>query len=130
MPASLTPLHTLLLRHGPLLQRPLALHAPASHTPHSAADALQGCVGHAALAVCLQQRWPTLHHPAGEGEPKKKGRKKKDPNAPKAGLSGFMFFSQAQRESVKADNPGIAFGEIGKVLGERWKALSAEGKAP
>ncbi len=68
--------------------------------------------------------------PPGDGEPKKKGRKKKDPNAPKAGLSAFMFFSSAQRESVKADNPGIAFGEVGKILGERWKALTPEDKAP
>lgn len=25
---------------------------------------------------------------------------------------------------------GIAFGEVGKLLGERWKAMSAEDKAP
>lgn len=29
---------------------------------------------------------------------KKKQKKKKDPNAPKRALSGFMFFSQMERE--------------------------------
>uniref|UniRef100_A0A1D1ZTD4 FACT complex subunit SSRP1 n=1 Tax=Auxenochlorella protothecoides TaxID=3075 RepID=A0A1D1ZTD4_AUXPR len=60
----------------------------------------------------------------------KKARKKKDKNAPKRGMSAFMFFSQDQRESVKADNPGIAFGEVGKVLGQRWKELSEADKKP
>jgi hypothetical protein len=33
-----------------------------------------------------------------EGGVKKKQKKKKDPNAPKRALSGFMFFSQMERE--------------------------------
>lgn len=40
-----------------------------------------------------------------------------------------MFFSNAMREKVKADNPGIAFGEVGKKLGELWRGASAEEKA-
>eukprot|EP00879_Flechtneria_rotunda_P026994 GHRR01028848.1.p1 GENE.GHRR01028848.1~~GHRR01028848.1.p1 ORF type:complete len:661 (+),score=230.98 GHRR01028848.1:215-2197(+) len=43
----------------------------------------------------------------------RKPRKKKDPNAPKKALSGFMFFSNANRERVKATNPGIPFGQVG-----------------
>eukprot|EP00198_Chlamydomonas_reinhardtii_P000242 XP_001689577.1 high mobility group protein [Chlamydomonas reinhardtii] len=67
----------------------------------------------------------------GEGGAKpKKERKKKDPNAPKKNLSAFMYFSNSNRDKVKAENPGIAFGEVGKLLGERWKAMSAEEKAP
>ncbi|KAI3743744.1 hypothetical protein L1987_56809 [Smallanthus sonchifolius] len=61
---------------------------------------------------------------------KRKPKKKKDPNAPKRAMSGFMFFSQLERENVKKDNPGIAFQEIGRVLGERWNKLSAEEKEP
>nr|Q39601.1 RecName: Full=FACT complex subunit SSRP1; AltName: Full=Facilitates chromatin transcription complex subunit SSRP1; AltName: Full=Recombination signal sequence recognition protein 1 [Catharanthus roseus]CAA82251.1 HMG protein [Catharanthus roseus] len=49
---------------------------------------------------------------------KKKQKKKKDPNAPKS-ISAFMFFSQTERENVKKDNPGIAFTDVGKVLGDR-----------
>ena len=33
-----------------------------------------------------------------------------DPNAPKRGLSAYMFFANDQRESVREDNPGISFG--------------------
>ncbi|KAG6396023.1 hypothetical protein SASPL_142161 [Salvia splendens] len=61
---------------------------------------------------------------------KKKQKKKKDPNAPKKAMSSFMFFSQAEREDVKKTNPGIAFTEVGKVLGERWNKMTAEEKAP
>lgn len=66
-----------------------------------------------------------------EGAPakkEKKPRKKKDPNAPKKALSAFMYFSNANRERVKTANPGIPFGQVGKLLGEEWKALSAEDK--
>ncbi|KAK9380275.1 high mobility group box domain-containing protein [Kockiozyma suomiensis] len=58
------------------------------------------------------------------------GRRKKDPNAPKRSLSAYMFFANEQRETVRSENPGIAFGQVGKLLGERWKALSAKDKIP
>ncbi|KAK7208222.1 nucleosome binding protein [Myxozyma melibiosi] len=58
------------------------------------------------------------------------GRRKKDPNAPKRSLSAYMFFANEQRETVRSENPGIAFGQVGKLLGERWKALTAKDKVP
>lgn len=64
----------------------------------------------------------------GGGEKKKK--RKKDKNAPKNALSAFMYFSSAHREQIKAENPGIAFGEVGKALGQKWKEADAEAKAP
>jgi hypothetical protein len=57
-------------------------------------------------------------------------KKKKDPNAPKRGLSAYMFFANEQRENVREENPGITFGQVGKVLGERWKALNDKQRAP
>ena len=45
-------------------------------------------------------------------------------------MSGFMFFSQMERENIKKSHPGIAFGEVGKVLGDMWKKMSAEEKEP
>lgn len=67
----------------------------------------------------------------GSAEPKaRKPRKKKDKDAPKKGLSAFMYFSSDKREQIKADNPGIAFTEVAKKLGELWKTLSAEDKKP
>ncbi|EOA23621.1 hypothetical protein CARUB_v10016819mg [Capsella rubella] len=61
---------------------------------------------------------------------KKKQKKKKDPNAPKRAMSGFMFFSQMERDNIKKEHPGIAFGEVGKVLGDKWRQMSAEEKEP
>ncbi|KAK3073252.1 Non-histone chromosomal protein 6 [Teratosphaeriaceae sp. CCFEE 6253] len=49
---------------------------------------------------------------------------------PKRGLSAYMFFANDQRDKVREENPGIKFGEVGKLLGERWKALNEKQKAP
>ncbi|ORX60417.1 hypothetical protein DM01DRAFT_1332570 [Hesseltinella vesiculosa] len=57
-------------------------------------------------------------------------RNKKDPNAPKRGLSAYMFFSQANRDKVKAESPNASFGELGKILGEKWRAMSDAQKKP
>lgn len=67
---------------------------------------------------------------AKEEIPAKKGKKAKDPDAPKRGASAFMHFSSAKRAEVKENNPGIAFGDVGKKLGEMWKALSADDRGP
>lgn len=53
-----------------------------------------------------------------------------DPNAPKRGLSAYMFFANEQRENVREENPGISFGQVGKILGERWKALNDKQRTP
>lgn len=45
-------------------------------------------------------------------EDKKKRRTKKDPAAPKRGLSAYMFFSQDQRSTVKEESPEATFGMI------------------
>lgn len=41
-----------------------------------------------------------------------------------------MFFANEQRENVREENPGISFGQVGKLLGERWKALNDKQRAP
>jgi structure-specific recognition protein 1 len=56
-------------------------------------------------------------------------KEKKDPNAPKRGLSAFMFFGNDMREKIKADNPGCSFGEVGKFLGEAWSKVDAATKS-
>ena len=90
-----------------------------------------------------------------EGSSKKKTqKKKKDPNAPKKAMSGFMYFSQMERDvssffspfvwlhftlgsvlinsiifteqNIKKSNPGIGFGDIGKVLGDKWRQMSGK----
>ncbi|CAO3672075.1 unnamed protein product [Rhizopus stolonifer] len=62
-----------------------------------------------------------------DGE-RKSRRAKKDPAAPKRGLSAYMFFSQDNRAVVKEENPKATFGEIGKLLGEKWKNLTDDEK--
>ena len=37
-----------------------------------------------------------------------------------------MLFSKENRPKVKEDNPDITFGQVGKKLGEMWRALSEE----
>lgn len=59
-----------------------------------------------------------------------KKKTKKDPNAPKRPLSSYMIFAGEARASVVAENPGFSVGEVGKALGAKWKAFSAEEKAP
>jgi len=59
----------------------------------------------------------------------KKGKAKKDPNAPKRGQSSFMVFSNAVRSKVKEENPEASFGQLGKLIGEKFKALSSEERA-
>ena len=61
---------------------------------------------------------------------KKKRRKRKDANAPKRPLSAFFHFSAAKRPSLRSDNPGLKFGELGKILGEQWRALDPDTRAP
>ena len=39
-----------------------------------------------------------------------------------------MRFSKENREKVKQDGPELSFGEIGRELGARWRALTQEEK--
>jgi len=55
---------------------------------------------------------------------KKSKRAKKDPNAPKRGLSAYMFFSAANRERILAENPNFSITDVAKALGEAWKTVS------
>jgi len=55
---------------------------------------------------------------------------KKDKNAPKRALSAYMFFSQDWRERIKSENPDAGFGEVGKLLGAKWKELDDDEKKP
>lgn len=49
---------------------------------------------------------------------------------PRRGLSPYMFSSQDKRAKIKEENPDATFGQIGKLLGERWKSMSDEEKEP
>lgn len=62
--------------------------------------------------------------------PKKHLKRKKDPKAPKRALSAYMYFANENRKHVVDEHPNVKFGEIGKLLGERWKELDPHDKKP
>jgi structure-specific recognition protein 1 len=57
----------------------------------------------------------------------KKNKTRKTGGAKKP-LSGFMKFCKEKRPEVMDANPGIAFGDVGKELGKKWRALSEADK--
>jgi hypothetical protein len=54
------------------------------------------------------------------GAPARKEKRKGTRRA----LSGYMKFVKAERKNVMSANPKMAFGDVGKELGKRWRALS------
>ncbi|KAL3925224.1 MAG: hypothetical protein SGILL_000549 [Bacillariaceae sp.] len=73
---------------------------------------------------------PSAEFASSPAAKKKKAKAKKDPNAPKGAKAAYMWFSTENREKVKAENPDLTFGQLGKALGEKWKAMDADDKAP
>lgn len=67
------------------------------------------------------------------GKPKKEKaakapKKIKDPNAPKRPPSAYIIYQNAVRDEVKAANPEASYGDILKVISEKWKQISPEEK--
>ncbi|SJL08394.1 related to Non-histone chromosomal protein 6 [Armillaria ostoyae] len=77
------------------------------------------------LGSCLHNVYQRKAAEKAEKAPRKA---KKDPKAPKRALSAYMFFSQDWRERIKNENPDAGFGEVGKLLGAKWKELDDEEK--
>jgi hypothetical protein len=94
---------------------------------------------------------PQTRKAAGKSEKTPRGgSRKKDPKAPKRALSAYMYFSQDWRERMKQENPeasfgtsssrfflyqrpglrvfGLGLGELGKLLGNKWKELDDDEK--
>mmetsp|Transcript_29066 Transcript_29066/g.43921 ORF Transcript_29066/g.43921 Transcript_29066/m.43921 type:complete len:800 (+) Transcript_29066:102-2501(+) len=69
-------------------------------------------------------------HSEGNVSKKSKKKPKKDPNAPKKAMTSFMFYSNAIRSEVKEKNPDLAFGDIAKLIGKKFRELSEEEKKP
>ena len=56
-------------------------------------------------------------------------RKKKDPNAPKRGKSGYLFFCSEYRQKVKDEmRPDAKATDVTRELGVRWNALKTSEK--
>jgi high mobility group protein B2 len=70
--------------------------------------------GHDARGVLIEDSRPR----------KRNKRGPKDPAAPKRASGAYVFFTNDMRPKVLQEYPGIKFVELGKVLGERWRALT------
>jgi hypothetical protein len=42
--------------------------------------------------------------------------------------SAFLIYCEEHRDQLKKENPDLSFGEIAKLLGEKWKQLSEDEK--
>ena len=86
------------------------------------------------MAAADKQRYQTemkdYTPPAGSESKKSSAIKKeqKDPNAPKKAMTAFFYFSTEMRPKIKKDNPDMSFGDLGKKIGELYRALSADEK--
>eukprot|EP00585_Thalassiosira_rotula_P009959 CAMPEP_0196158672 /NCGR_PEP_ID=MMETSP0910-20130528/45933_1 /TAXON_ID=49265 /ORGANISM="Thalassiosira rotula, Strain GSO102" /LENGTH=75 /DNA_ID=CAMNT_0041423581 /DNA_START=246 /DNA_END=473 /DNA_ORIENTATION=+ len=63
---------------------------------------------------------------------KKAAPKKAAPKKAKGGkkkLSNYMLFAKDTRPKIIEENPDLTFGEVGKELGKRWRALTDDEKA-
>jgi len=48
--------------------------------------------------------WHIYFFFSAKGESKRKAKAKKDPNAPKKGMTGFLHFVQAKKDKFKEEN--------------------------
>lgn len=55
--------------------------------------------------------------------------KKEKKDTPNKSLSPFIIFNKENREKIKTANPDVTFGELGKLIGDAWKALNPTEKA-
>lgn len=70
--------------------------------------------GHDARGVLIEEHRPR----------KRSKRGPRDPAAPKRASGAYVFFTNYMRPKVNEEFPGIKFVELGKLLGERWRALT------
>ena len=45
---------------------------------------------------------------------------------PRGAMSAFMFYSKDHRARIQDENQGVSFGDIGRILGQKWKELPDE----
>jgi len=58
------------------------------------------------------------------------GKRPRDPRRPKRPKSAYAFFGEATRAELSASMPGLAIDTLSKLIGQEWRKLSEEQKAP
>ena len=102
---------------------------------HGASDEPKRC------AKCSKKGTDVFHankweHFGRMGEPapvrtvKRVVKNKKDPSKPKRGLNKYMSFTKAMRAGVATAHPEMSPKDVSRELGQQWRAMSDEDKAP
>eukprot|EP01006_Ploeotia_vitrea_P044245 TRINITY_DN66820_c6_g2_i1.p1 TRINITY_DN66820_c6_g2~~TRINITY_DN66820_c6_g2_i1.p1 ORF type:complete len:157 (+),score=109.53 TRINITY_DN66820_c6_g2_i1:385-855(+) len=68
---------------------------------------------------------PESYHNVG-----RRGKRKRDPNAPKRAMSAYLFFGQEMRQKIKDEFPDAKSPEIMTKIGARWREMNDEDKQP
>jgi len=80
--------------------------------------------------------YPTYNHVAVATATNKRSRSGKKPKpvkdraAPKRARGAYVFFANHIRPLIMQQNPTIDFKEMGVIMGERWRSLTLEERAP
>jgi hypothetical protein len=61
-------------------------------------------------------------------DPTGQKRRKKDPSAPKAPLNGYLVYFNKERTEMHQRQPHIGFGELTKIIANKWKELPGDEK--
>ena len=56
------------------------------------------------------------------------GKKKVDDGRPKRPQSAYFIFMNSERDAINKENPGLTFGEFGKLAGQMWKDMDDKEK--
>lgn len=62
------------------------------------------------------------------GKKRKREKKVKDPNAPKAPPSAYIMFQNDVRNRVRAEHPGVQYKELMGLISKQWNALTQDKK--
>lgn len=81
-----------------------------------------------ALSKSLQER--ATEPPPKPGEKRRTGRPRKVRKRPKKAISAYTCFVMATRKKLMEQNPELSFQEIARKIGDMWKNLCEQDKAP
>ncbi|CAG5104918.1 Oidioi.mRNA.OKI2018_I69.chr1.g1670.t1.cds [Oikopleura dioica] len=111
----------------PHLQRP-----PMSHSPHPFANSPGPSYPAISSPVPIQRApfTPQMQQTQSSRTETPKTGKRTKGSTKGSGLSqtGYTLFTAAVNKQVREENPQSGFGDLSKIIGERWRALSAEEK--
>ena len=81
--------------------------------------------------VVQQEVWLQWSTGGGKGSGAKlKGKKMKDPNAPKRPMSAYLIFLKEVRGAIAKEGLSMSNTEVMAEAGKRWKSLDEDAKAP